>query len=168
MSTGKLRFGLWSAGILLVLMLLSYCDRGKPNSDDSARQVKTPVDFQELLSGIWYHSPGETIASAMEDRFSWGTTRYDYMKALRIDLLGGQRFLGFADATWNDVCIEVDGTNASVIKVHLRQKENPAREEVLVTVERIGVISLAFAGNVDTAETRRIAGRYYKAIDPHQ
>ncbi len=102
----------------------------------------------------------------MEDRFSWGVTTYDYWKALRIDLLGDQKFLGFADATWNNVTAEADSKNKNVIKLHLRQKENPAKGEAIITLEGKGIISLRFDTDVETGTITMITGKFYKIFDP--
>jgi len=167
MCIGKARFALVSIAPLLILLLLSSCNKGRASTEaPSVPKEATTIDIPKELSGIWYHSRYEEITTAKEDRFSWGTAKYDYWKALRIDLLGDQAFLGFADATWNNVIAEADGTNKNAIRLHLRQKENPASEEVLIVVEGKGVISFSFGGNVDTAETRMIAGKYYKASEP--
>jgi hypothetical protein len=167
MYTGRARFALVSAALFSTLVFLSCSNRGKARVEiSSVPKEETSLDVQKELSGIWYHSRYEKITTAMEDRFSWGVTTYDYWKALRIDLLGDRNFLGFADATWDNVTADVDSKNKNVIRVHLKQKASPAKDEAIIALEGNGIILLSFGSDVDTGTTRMIAGKYYKVFDP--
>lgn len=165
MFTGKMRFALFPlVAALSTLLLLSCGDRNR------AREIlsvsKKLADVKNELSGIWYHSKYEGITTPMEGHFSWGLSTYDYWKSLRIDLLDDQKTLGFAYAIWNDVTFETDPTNNKVVKLHLRQKENPEKEEATITIEGEGVMTLIFTTDTDIEMTSMIAGKYFRVLDP--